>query len=326
MKSISVVIPTYNRPAQLALVLDEILKSEVSDFGDVEVIVVDDGSSEPIERAVLSKTAEFPFRLTYVHQENAGPAKARNTGFGIARHEVVLFIDDDILVFPDLIKKHWEAHRELPQSVIFGRSPFIVPEPVTASYRYLVSLDDSRTNGFERVAVVASGNLSVERIMFLPDGVYHNDLKVPAAEEFELEQRLNNSGIPIYVAHDTVGWHLQPSTIEDKCKQEFKYGVGAAEVWIKLPEIGKNEHISSFILENGYIDWSEDPTSRKVKKFVKSILAGRFVRNSLLAAANRLERLKVSDRLLFPMYRFLCGINLFAGVRDGLGTFGRRRI
>lgn len=322
---ISIVIPTYNRPAQISLVLDEILNSDVSGFENVEVIVVDDGSPKTVEPNVLSKSPDHPFQFSFIRQENAGPARARNNGFGLATNDIVLFIDDDILVLPDLIRKHWTAHQEMPRSVIFGRSPFVVPDPITVSYRYLLSLSSPATIGYEQVNVVASGNLSVERSMFLPNGVYCNDLQVPASEEFELEQRLNNLGIPIYIAHEAVGWHLQPSTIEDKCKQEFKYGVGAAEVWIKLPEIAKNEHVSSFVLENGYIDWSEDPTSRKVKKIVKSILAGRLARNSVLAVANRLERLKGSDRLLFPMYRFLCGINLFAGVREGLGTFGRRR-
>ncbi len=321
---ISIVIPTYNRPEQLSDVLKHIFASDTEGFESVEVIVVDDGSKIPAREIVEAMSAPEPFRLKFVYQENAGPAEARNHGFRLAEHEIVLFIDDDILVFPDLIRIHCHAHRELPGSVVFGKCPFVEPEPQTASYRYLSSFGDDITTGYERINVVASGNLSVEKEMFMPGGVYRDGLRVPAAEEFELEQRLNESGIPIYVAHEAIGWHLQPSTIADKCKQEFKYGVGAAEVWLKLPEIAENEHISRFVLENGYINWSEDPISRKAKKFVKTILAGKIVRNSVLTTANMIERVAPSDRLLFPIYRFLCGINLFAGVRNGLSTFGRR--
>lgn len=320
---VSIVIPTYNRPAQLSNVIRHILASEVEGFDAIEIIVVDDGSSVPAGEIVESINPPEPFRLKYIYQDNAGPAEARNRGFREAEFDIVLFIDDDILVLPDLIKRHCEAHEMLPGSVIFGRSPFVEPNPSTASYRFLASFFDEPKTDYERVTLVASGNLSVERRMFLPDGVYKNGLRVPAAEEFELEQRLNEQGVPIYIAHRAVGWHLQPSTIADKCVQEYKYGIGAAEVWTKLPEIARNAHIASFILENGYIDWSKDPMGRKAKKLIKSLVAGRLARSGALALANMIERTLPSDRLLFPLYRYLCGINLFAGVREGLETFDR---
>src|SRR6476661_6291621 len=170
--NITVVIPTYNRPEQLGKVLDHLLASDVAGFSNVDVIVVDDGSKVPARYIVESLRPSGVFRLRYIYQENSGPAEARNHGFREADHEIVLFIDDDILVFPGLIGKHFEAHQAFPGSVIFGKCPFVVPEPETASYRFLSSLGENGSGGYERVNVVASGNLSVEKAMFLPGGVY----------------------------------------------------------------------------------------------------------------------------------------------------------
>lgn len=319
---ISLVIPTYERPSQLGEVLNHVLASDTDGIQDIEIIVVDDGSKNPAKSIVESIRPLEPFRLRYVFQENAGPAKARNRGFCEATNEIVLFIDDDILVNPDLLNIHVRAHLDLPGIVVFGKCPFVVPDVPSASYRFLSSMfDNGRSTGYERVYLVASGNLSVEREMFLSGGVYKDGLRVPAAEEFELEYRLNSLNIPIYLAHEAIGWHLQPSTISDKCGQEFKYGVGAAEVSVKLPEITRSTHISGFLMENGFVDWSRDPIKRIIRKIGKSFIAGNWTRSTILSIVNLLERIGLPDILLFRLYRLLCGISLFAGVRQGIKIY-----
>src|SRR4051794_17305588 len=122
--NISIVIPTYNRPEQLSNVLDHIFASDSTGFESIEVIVVDDGSKVPAGHIIESMRPTVPFRVRYIFQENAGPAEARNHGFRKAEHEIFLFIDDDILFFPDLIRKHAEAHKKYPGSFIFGQSPY----------------------------------------------------------------------------------------------------------------------------------------------------------------------------------------------------------
>lgn len=72
---ISVIIPTYNRPRQLAQCLEALSATRGGNF---EVIVVDDGSPEPAEAV----THTFADRLDIIclRQKNAGPASARNAG------------------------------------------------------------------------------------------------------------------------------------------------------------------------------------------------------------------------------------------------------
>lgn len=322
---ISVVVPTYNRPEQLSEVLDHILKSDVQDLTGVEIIVVDDGSPISAKSVVESKNVAAPFTIKYVRQENAGPAKARNTGFQNATGDLVIFIDDDVLVRPKLLLQHVEARKKFPDAFIFGPYPYAIPQKATSAYRYLKSLFDSSLeyfvgeNNFIRADTIASGNLSVAKSMISNGEIYKNSLKIPVAEEFELIARLVETDIPIYVGLDMQAWHTQPTNIESKCKQEYKYGMGLAEVRYKYPATLKLESFAHLFYGNSHIR-SEDTFSRKCIKMVKMLISP--FKAPILKFVKITESLTDSDSLLFPLYRFLIGIYLFAGVRDGIRQFG----
>jgi glycosyltransferase involved in cell wall biosynthesis len=87
---ISIIVPTYNRPAQLKTCLESIASLDYP-ADRFEVIVVDDGGETPLERVVS------PFRvkidLTLLSQPNSGPAVARNSGALRAKGKLLVFTD-----------------------------------------------------------------------------------------------------------------------------------------------------------------------------------------------------------------------------------------
>ena len=131
----------------------------------------------------------------------------------------MIFIDDDILVPSDLVRQHVEAHILNPGAVIFGGC---VPPPGAQNHvgRLLASLYGSRPGHprFERVSIIASGQLSVERKSF-PHGVYASQLRTPAAEEFELSARLAQQGILAIKATQIEAIHDQRFEILNVCAQ-----------------------------------------------------------------------------------------------------------
>jgi glycosyltransferase involved in cell wall biosynthesis len=104
---ISVVIPTYNRARILGRALDSVFAQTVD---DLEVIVVDDGSSDDTKGMI----ARYPRPVTFLEQANAGPAAARNRALAIARGEFIAFLDSDDTYLP----MHLRAHLD-----VFARSP-----------------------------------------------------------------------------------------------------------------------------------------------------------------------------------------------------------
>ena len=80
--SFSVIVPTHGRPRQLASCLESLTRLQAP-AGNFEVVVVDDGSPEPLDEVV--KPYRNRLDLTLLRQPNGGPGSARNTGAAAAR-------------------------------------------------------------------------------------------------------------------------------------------------------------------------------------------------------------------------------------------------
>lgn len=104
---VSCVVPVFNGVRHLAASLESIL---AQNYGSIEVIVVDDGSTDGT-RSVATSLAE---RVRYLYQENAGPAAARNTGVAAARGEFVAFNDADDLWRPEKLERQMAHFARVP--------------------------------------------------------------------------------------------------------------------------------------------------------------------------------------------------------------------
>jgi glycosyltransferase involved in cell wall biosynthesis len=99
---ISIVIPVYNQADKLAACLDSILKQS---YGNYEVIIIDDGSTDNIEPVLRKYQNEFGHKMQFVSQENQGANPARNYGAKLAKGEYLLFCDADIELSPDMLSE-----------------------------------------------------------------------------------------------------------------------------------------------------------------------------------------------------------------------------
>lgn len=109
----SVIIPTYNRAGFLPLTVETALSQEDV---EVEVIVVDDGSTDDTRAVVERHEGAWGERFRYVRQENAERSVARNHGFSLSRGEFVAFLDSDDLWRPHHLSKCVEALLKNPRA------------------------------------------------------------------------------------------------------------------------------------------------------------------------------------------------------------------
>lgn len=89
----SVIIPVYNRPGEVEELLQSLADQE---YGNFEVIVVEDGSTQPSNEVVNRFTSIL--NIQYFLKDNSGPALTRNFGAQRAKGEFLIFFDSDCIV------------------------------------------------------------------------------------------------------------------------------------------------------------------------------------------------------------------------------------
>lgn len=104
MTLVSVIIPTYNRARLVTRTIDSVLAQT---YRDIEVIVIDDGSTDDT-RAVLEGYGD---RITVIYQTNGGAGRARNTGLRAAHGELLNLVDSDDIFLPTKLE-HQVAYLE----------------------------------------------------------------------------------------------------------------------------------------------------------------------------------------------------------------------
>lgn len=107
---VSAIIPTYNRGYILYKAIDSIFNQT---YKNVEVIIVDDGSTDDTQEMLKS----YGDRIRVVCQHNAGPSAARNRGIEASRGEIIAFLDSDDIWLPTKLERQVSLLQRAPASV-----------------------------------------------------------------------------------------------------------------------------------------------------------------------------------------------------------------
>jgi glycosyltransferase involved in cell wall biosynthesis/GT2 family glycosyltransferase len=186
----SVVVPTYNRPANLLKLLNSLAQQTFPDF---EVVVVDQ-SDPPVE---IPEQFCCQLRINYIHSAERGPAMARNKGCKTARGTVVAFTDDDCVPKPSWLE---QAARYFDKAPIAGLEARVESEHVNdPNYRTVSNV------GFEGVGFMTA-NMFYRRDLLLKVGGFDERFKLAFREDTDLAWRIIEYG-EIPFARDSVVFH-----------------------------------------------------------------------------------------------------------------------
>ncbi len=108
---VSVVIPAYNHARYIDECVDSVLSQ---DHPAIEVIVVDDGSTD----GTLERLQGYGQRITLLTQQGGRQARARNLALGVARGELIAFLDSDDRYRPGRIRAAVQAFRDDPAAAL----------------------------------------------------------------------------------------------------------------------------------------------------------------------------------------------------------------
>lgn len=131
MKTVSVIIPIYNMVNYLRECIDSIVGQTLS---DIEIILVNDGSTDGSESIAREYAARYP-NIRLLEQENAGLSAARNRGLQVAVGKYVYFIDsDDWLDLTALERLYQISEQEQLDMLGFGAQTFYDTEQLKKAY------------------------------------------------------------------------------------------------------------------------------------------------------------------------------------------------
>ena len=213
LPKISIIIPNYNDVETLPLCLKATLNSRYPNF---EIIVVDDKSTDNSRETIKN----FDVKLL-THKENRGQGAARNTGARQADGEILLFIDADVCVKKDTLKKIANVFLEkIDITAVVG-----LPDKMCV-YKNLASIHFNRRIHFNYLMLpdyinVLYGTISaVKKDTFLKIGGFNE--KITGVEDNEIGYRLFNMKYKIYHSKDISVIHHKKIGLFGLFKNDFK--------------------------------------------------------------------------------------------------------
>ena len=222
----SVIITTFDRPEQLARALAALARSDYPRT-EFEVIVVDDGGSDPLEDIVSGFRTAMTVKLIK-QATNGGPAKGRNAGAEVARNEFLSFTDDDCEPAPDWLSTLAGRLRQSPKCLVGGRTVNGLTEnPYSAASQLIIDMVYASYNADpEQSQFFTSNNLAVRADLFRQCGAFDESFRV--SEDRELCNRWRHCGLRMSYEPEAVVEHRHPLTLRAFWRQHFSYGRGAA--------------------------------------------------------------------------------------------------
>ena len=119
----SVVVPVYNKASHLKACFDCLERQTISK-GDLEVLLVDDGSTDESLALCEAFAAERPW-VRVIAQPNAGVSEARNTGIRVARGRYLFFLDPDDSLSPETLENVSKFFESCPEEVELATYPIV---------------------------------------------------------------------------------------------------------------------------------------------------------------------------------------------------------
>lgn len=211
---VSVIIPSYNREKTIKKAIDSVLNQT---WNDLEVIVVDDGSTDNTSQ-VVSQTKDN--RLKYIYQKNAGACVARNRGISLASGEIIAFHDSDDLWRPEKLEIEMNALQKSGADVVFCK---LVRHNSDGSTTYMPSdCKEGLLNPIKNLFGIGTQTLLAKREVFTQEKF---DEQMPRFQEFELLYRISKKHsiycvdeglVDYYVGADSIS--SNPQKVYNACK------------------------------------------------------------------------------------------------------------
>lgn len=233
----SIIIAVYQREEELTELLNSLANQSDQDF---EVVIVDDGSTDPLEELVNSY--QLKLNIQYFYKKNSGPAKSRNFGMERARGNYFIFLDSDTIAPKNYIEN---VRKELESNYV---DAFGGPDAADESFTPLQKAISFSMTSFLTTGGIRGGkrhvgkfqprsfNMGISKEAFEKTGGFGN-LRV--GEDPDLSMTLWENGFETRLFPDAQVFHKRRTSLKKFAKQVYQFGVARPILNQRHPGNGK---------------------------------------------------------------------------------------
>lgn len=224
---ISVLIAAYNEQPVIARTLQAIL---ASNYPHLEIVVVDDGSTDGTAEEVMRHFGEDP-RVRLLVQSNQGKGAALNQAIKAAQGDILVCLDADTLLAPEALARLVRHFADERVGAVAGNIRVGNPETVLTTWQmieYTISQNlDRRAGAVLNAVFVVPGALGAWRKQAIEQvGGYETDT---LAEDMDLTWRVRIAGWRIENEPYAVAYTEAPTTLRAFLKQRFRWSFGTLQ-------------------------------------------------------------------------------------------------
>lgn len=242
MRAFAVIVPVYNRPGEVEELLESLCSQKFKDF---EVIIVEDGSTEPCE--AVAESFRDRLDIKYFVKPNGGPGEARNFGAKQASAPWLIILDSDVIL-PEGYFGAIQAELAGPEGDCdaFGGPDRAHPDftPVQKAINY--SMTSFFTTGGIRGGKVKmdkfyprSFNLGIKAEAYEALGGFS---KMRFGEDIDLSIRIFKAGYRCRLFPEAWVWHKRRTNLKKFFKQVHNSGIARINLYKKYPDSLKIVH------------------------------------------------------------------------------------
>jgi glycosyltransferase involved in cell wall biosynthesis len=250
VESLNVVICTYNRIDRLTRVISSLLAARIPAGVQVEILVVDNNSSDATRERVEALSLQKNPSVRYLFEERQGKSHALNKAIKHLSGEMIAFTDDDVVVDPGYLVGIVEAGNKFPDYECFGGKvvalyPDIMPNwlDLEGSMSFLKSPFVDRQDGDDEVPYSEETNYSTpggcnmffRRSAIVANGDFRTDLgpvgrRLGFAEDVEYCYRLRDSGYGFYYIPSVIVQHpVYPERLTKSYLLSWQFNCGRSD-------------------------------------------------------------------------------------------------
>ena len=226
---VSVIIPAYNCEKTIGQCL-KALAQQSYPSDSYEVIVVDDGSADNTAAVVK----DYPVR--YFHQNNQGPAAARNTGARRASGKIILFTDADCVPDADWISRMAKSF-DPPEIMAVKGAYRTLQKPIVARFAQIEFEERfEMLKKAESIDMVDTYSAGFRRDVFIDMGGFDTSFPVANNEDTELTYRMAAKNYKMVFNPNAIVYHLNhPDSIFRYARLKFWRGYWRMVVYRRFP-------------------------------------------------------------------------------------------